>query len=350
MKENINRSLAFILLGILYLFSLFTSLNQIEIRGAEPKRAIVSMEMDLNNDYIVPTIHNETYYNKPPMFNWLQILFFKAFNSYDEVVCRLPGILSFILIGIGTFLLGRFIFDRNTGIVAAIFYLSFLNIYFYGTVYAGSVDIFLSLLIFLQIGSLIFYSSKENFYLLFIISYTLAAIGFLTKGLPSIMVQFISLIVLLIMQKRIKKLFGLAHFSGILIFLLLIVAYFTLYSKHEDVVTFLVNTFAESSKRYDTSHGFIDYLTQLFHIPDRFLVTHLMPWSLLLLLLVKKKIRRLFKESSELLLITLLLFSNIFLYFFAPDYSDRYLYPLVVAITQRNWYSSFCGFDSFKNF
>jgi 4-amino-4-deoxy-L-arabinose transferase-like glycosyltransferase len=118
-----NRSII-ILVGLVYLFSIFMSLDTIELRGAEPKRAIVSMEMVLNDQYVVPTIHNEIYFNKPPLYNWVQVFFFKVFGSFEEPVCRIPGIISIIIIGVLIYLMGNFLFDQKTGLFCSLFYLS----------------------------------------------------------------------------------------------------------------------------------------------------------------------------------------------------------------------------------
>jgi 4-amino-4-deoxy-L-arabinose transferase-like glycosyltransferase len=47
------------------------SLNIVELRGEEPRRAIVAMEMDITGEYVVPKINGWNYYNKPPLFNWV---------------------------------------------------------------------------------------------------------------------------------------------------------------------------------------------------------------------------------------------------------------------------------------
>ena len=287
------------------------------------------MEMVLNDQYIVPTIHNEPYFNKPPLFNWVQVAFFKLSGSFNEPVCRIPGLLSFILTGVFVYLLGRYIFDKRTGLFASLFYMTSADIYLYGSVNSGGVDLFLGLLIMVQIGSVLYFHKRDRFLLLFITSYIFTALGFLSKGLPSVVAQFITLVVLGIYGKCFRKLLSYKHLIGILIFLLITAGYFIIYSRNADPLSLLINFVTESGKRFSSSNGIADILMQLIYLPQRLLVSLLMPWSLVLFLLMKSPVRKILAGSGNFKFFVWLFAGNTFLYFLAPDYHHRYLYPFL---------------------
>ena len=100
-NQTINqRRIIILLLLILLVLGFCYNLGEISLRAEEPRRAAISMEMIFSGDYIHPTLNSWDYFNKPPLFNWVQIVFMKAFDSNAEWVARIPSLLSHLLIGI----------------------------------------------------------------------------------------------------------------------------------------------------------------------------------------------------------------------------------------------------------
>ncbi|MEO0338168.1 MAG: hypothetical protein AAF242_03045, partial [Bacteroidota bacterium] len=59
---------------VLLLFGLFGALDIMDLRGEEPRRALVAWEMIQSGNYWQPRIQDWPYYNKPPIFNWMLAL------------------------------------------------------------------------------------------------------------------------------------------------------------------------------------------------------------------------------------------------------------------------------------
>jgi hypothetical protein len=181
----------------------------------------------------------------------------------------------------------------------------------------------------LQISSILYFYKKNQFILLFVVSYVFTALGFLSKGLPSVAAQFVTLLFLGIYGKCFRKLFSLKHFLGIFIFLLIVGGYLVIYSRKADTLTLLINFFSESGKRFSPSNGFLDILMQLVYLPQRLLGSLLLPWSLVLVFLFRKSVRKILAQSWSLKFLIWLVIGNTFFYFLAPDYHTRYLYPFL---------------------
>jgi hypothetical protein len=83
-KPVINRiQLVFVVLGLIAIIpASYIRLGQYPFsQGSEERRrALVSLEMKLQQEYFNPTICSEPYYNKPPLFNWLLIPFIDKDN------------------------------------------------------------------------------------------------------------------------------------------------------------------------------------------------------------------------------------------------------------------------------
>ncbi len=320
-KKRIIILLSFALL----LISLFSHLNYIGLRAEEPRRAIVGMEASITGNMIVPQIHNQPYYNKPPVFNWVLVAFFEMFSSFEEWIVRLPGILSLLAISILNFFLARKYINREAALLSTLLFLISGDILFYASVNAGEIDLFYTLLVFLQITSIFVFSQKGKYLHMFLFSYFFAAIGLLTKGLPSVAFQGITIILILFMNRKFKLFFNWRHFSGIALFLCITSFYFYIYSQNEDVSGFLVNLFKESSQRSPNEAQGLTILNQLIRFPFQFLQI-MLPGSALIIFLFRNNFMKILKMNSLVKFSAVFLICNILLYWFSPGVKNRYLY------------------------
>ncbi|MFT5512964.1 MAG: 4-amino-4-deoxy-L-arabinose transferase-like glycosyltransferase, partial [Bacteroidia bacterium] len=145
----------------------------------EPIRALVAIDMMLNGNYVSPKMNGFWYLNKPPLYNWILILFFKTFRSFDEWVMRLPSILSLLAFGVLIFrVVKRHLVDTKFAWIAAIATITGGNLWIYSA-YLGHIDITYSVVSFLQIYLLFYFGSQNKWNKAFVSSYGLAAIGFM---------------------------------------------------------------------------------------------------------------------------------------------------------------------------
>jgi len=94
----------------------------------EPRFALVAREMWVRGDYSVLSLNNHLYTDKPPLFFWAINLFGRLFGGIDEWAARLPSAVATLLalLLIGT--LGEWLYDRRTGLVAALVFATSLQI------------------------------------------------------------------------------------------------------------------------------------------------------------------------------------------------------------------------------
>jgi 4-amino-4-deoxy-L-arabinose transferase-like glycosyltransferase len=94
----------------------------------EPRYAEVAREMLQSGEYLVPHFNGQLYTQKPPLLFWAMCLVASLFGRLDEWTIRLPsllaGVLTLPLIG-G---MGRRLFSRRAGLLAALVFGTCLNI------------------------------------------------------------------------------------------------------------------------------------------------------------------------------------------------------------------------------
>lgn len=319
-----NRTLIALIVLLLPL-SLFYGSNMMELRAEEPRRAIVSIEMLLTGNYLVPKINGWDYYNKPPLFNWMMVGCFYLFQSFSEWVVRFPSILSFLLTGAFHYFFAKKYLGKQTALLASLFFLTSADIFFYATINAGEIDLFYTLLVYLQLMCIFIFYERKDFLLLFLTSYFFTALGVLTKGPPSLAFQAITLLAWFIYNGNFKKLFGWQHICGIAFCVLISGGYFYLYSQHADVWGMITRLTKEATQRSGMESGFMKTVLGTVSFPF-LLFRLLLPWSVFIFLFFRKDFLQRLKENRLVVFCALFVVCNIPIYWFTGELKNRYIY------------------------
>jgi 4-amino-4-deoxy-L-arabinose transferase-like glycosyltransferase len=326
----------FYLIIILLLFpALLINIGVIPFINDESIRALVSMEMIFSGDYITPTIAGELYLKKPPGFNWLVVLFYKIAGNFNDATLRYVAVFSLIMFSLIIYLVLKEKLGKKNAILVSLMFITCGRILLYDS-FHGLIDIAYSALVYLSIMLIWQFFKKEKLLVLFLVSYGLTAVTFLMKGLPSIYYQGVSLLVIFISKKKFRKLFSWKHLAGILLFLCIIVLYYSLYLKRnpgnlKNVVQVL---FTESSEKTAVGFSFTTTIKHFFTFPFEF-IYHFLPWTIWIIYFIRKDIRQIIFSNPFIRINLYLFIFNTLIYWFSPDTFARYLFvqaPMLFTI------------------
>jgi 4-amino-4-deoxy-L-arabinose transferase-like glycosyltransferase len=332
-KIEISSDKLFPILAGLMLLSLLINLGVQPIYLEEPRRAMVAMEMVENNNYIVPTQLGEYYYKKPPVFNWLIIASARLFGDFSPWALRLPTIISTFLASLLLFFVGRQYVYQRFGWFLALLFASSGAIYYYFSL-IGEIDLFYTLITIACFFAVFHFQQMGNYLLLFIFSYSLAAVGLLTKGLPSIPFLALTLLSWLIYSRAWRKLFSWQHLMGILSFGVLVGGYALAYHTYNPIQNYLTALFSESVERTAVDNSVGRLIGHLFSFPLDTIKDSL-PATLLLLFLIRKDWRKLILSNPLITFSAITFIVNFALYWLSPGARQRYiymLYPFLIII------------------
>jgi 4-amino-4-deoxy-L-arabinose transferase-like glycosyltransferase len=321
-----------VLTVVLLLAAFLSGMQVLELRAEEPRRAVVAMEMYLGGDYIVPHLHGWVYYNKPPFFNWLMALCFWLTGSSHEWVVRLPGLVSFWATAVLLFLVVRRQLGQQVGIFASLFFLTGADLLFYGSVNTGEIDLFFGLLVFLQAWVVFHFSRKGDYLAMFVSAYGLTAVAFLTKGMPALVFQAITLLAWLGWMRRLRLLLSWQHLAGVGCFVLPLAIYFLAYAKQAAPLPYLVNLLKDATQRSALEGSMATILLNLLRFPLN-LVAVLLPWSLLAWFALRRDIWTQMRREPLLEFMVVYTMANIAVYWLSPDVRNRYVYPFFPFLT-----------------
>lgn len=225
-----------------------------EINFAEASREMIKM-----NDYTRVYIDFKPFWEKPPMFFWMQSTAMKIFGV-TEFAARFPNALCGIITLIVVFCCGRRIYDTRFGILWALAYGGslFPNMYFK----SGIIDPWFNLFTFISLYYFILYHWKRNgfdkegltksplYYVLW--SGVFMGLAILTKGQVALMVFLLALGVYWI-TNRFKFYFGWGHAFLFLVIACLVT--FTWYG-YETIKNgpWFINEFLKYQWRLFTTH------------------------------------------------------------------------------------------------
>jgi 4-amino-4-deoxy-L-arabinose transferase-like glycosyltransferase len=312
---------------VLLVVALFVNLGIYPLFLEEPRRGLIALEMIFRDNWWVPTQTGDIYLRKPPLYNWSLILSYKLFGAYSEFATRVVSVMSFVGMGIATFLFAHKRLGFRVAVLSAMGVLTSVDILFYFST-LGEIDIFYSLITLLSFFGLYHYGQKGSYGKLFLTVYGLAALGLLTKGLSSIPFLGISLLVYFIYTRNFKKLFSWAHAGGIALFTLIVCGYFYMYSQYEDPSGWWQTLVGESAGRA----GLAGLLSHLVAFPLENL-KNMMPVTLLVPLFWSRNIIRRIREHKLIALLLLLFVANFLVYWISAEAKSRYvyaLYPLMI--------------------
>ncbi|MEQ8549370.1 MAG: glycosyltransferase family 39 protein [Cyclobacteriaceae bacterium] len=312
----------------LLVFSVFHNLGLVPLYLEEPRRALIALEMIFNDNWWVPTEFGEYYYKKPPFFNWIIILGYKIFGNYQEFSVRFFSIIAYLSTGLVTFFLGRRFVDTTFGIYSAFVYYISADLLFYFTITAGEIDLVYSFVTFSAMAVTIFFYFKKQYLALFVSSYFLTAIGFLTKGIPSLVFQGTTLLALFLFTNNAKKLVSKSHVLGIIVFLIPVAAYVVTYNQWNSFWHYFNTEDSLLTQSTERTLFFNNLTTTLYGVISFpfLLIKILAPGSLLCLFLFKKDAIKRIYHNDFLRICALILLSNIVIYWISPGTRSRYLY------------------------
>ncbi len=167
-----------------------------EINFAESAR-----EMVITNNYNTVQIDFKPFWEKPPLFIWMQALSMKHFGI-NEFAARLPNAICGILTLLILFLIGSRVYNETFGIIWSLaYFVSVLPMVYFKS---GIIDPWFNLFIFLGIWFIFLWWSrkdKSNGYWQIIFSAFFTGLAILTKGPVGLLITALTAFVYLIYNR-----------------------------------------------------------------------------------------------------------------------------------------------------
>lgn len=337
-KRTAEREKIFWFFSSIFLFAAYLShlgYIPLDIETDEARRALVSIEMMTLHDYLTPTLNGELYLNKPPLYNWIIISFFKLFGNYSMFVFRLPVIVSLGFMAYSVYYFTKKYTNPYIAFFSAFAFATNGRIFIYDSL-QGLIDTTFSCIVYLNFMAIFWFGERKEYGRLFLVSYLLTALGFLTKGMPMLFFQSLSLVTYFVIIKDFRKLFSLKNVLAILVLLVVLSAYYVTYFANNNIspATLFTNLLNESTKRASLHNGVLKAVIHFFVFPLGFLY-HFAPWTIFAVALFQKHILQKIRQNRFIHYSACIFIVNIGVYWISPEVVPRYFFmflPLFFSV------------------
>lgn len=214
-------------LGLVLLLPHIRTLALVDVD--ESRYAIITKSMVDSGEWLVLRLDDQPYFRKPPLFFWLAA-------ALEVSVCSGPwagrtvSVLASLLVGLLTFDLAKTLWNRKTGLLAALMVLTSIGILVCGRLYRMDLLLVLcttfSLWCFCRMEFGQTARSGTTRWKWWMLFYLGAALGTLTKGPVALGLPALIVLAHLALQKRWKHMTGLLNPAGIAVYLLVALPWF----------------------------------------------------------------------------------------------------------------------------
>lgn len=289
----------------------------------EGRYSEVAREMIASGDYITPRVSGIAFLDKPILYYWLQALAMNLFGIKEWALRLFPALLG--VIGcLMTYVCGRHLFNRRTGLIAATV-LATTPLYFGSAHYANldlEVAVFISCTLLCFISG-IFAEGKQKTYF-FLAMYLFAGLAFLTKGLIAIAFPGLIGFTWMVTHKRLDVLKHMRLILGIILFTSIALPWYILVQKaNPEFLHFFFVT--QQVTRFLSAAEFNNPTPFWFYLPV--VLLGFLPWTLFLIQSIRKR------DKSAILTYFILWASIIFIFFSIPrSKTIGYILPVFPAL------------------
>ena len=251
-------------------------MRDLTLRGEEPCRAQVAVEMIQTGDWLVPRRQGRPFLDRPPLQNWAIALLGLVRGRVDVVAIRAPSAASILLAVLLVYGYARTCLPRPGAFAAAAALATMGHVLEMGGL--GETEAMFTFL--LSASLLVWHWGMVRGRPAWLPAYALMALATLTKGLQAPVYFFGAIGLYLLITRRLRELLSAAHLGGLIVGLLLWAAWQVPYSLemgwHATRETYLhVVTMRFGDSRIAT------YVRHAAVFPAE-LFASMLPWSLML--------------------------------------------------------------------
>ncbi len=293
----------------------------------------VAREMVASGDYITPRLNGVVFFDKPILYYWLQTIAIKLFGLNEWGLRVWPAALG-ILGCLTTYIAGRLLFNRRTGILAG--FILATNPLYYGAAHYANLDLEVSVLIssslFCSIIGLTRLDANKNSFFSFVAAYFFAALAILTKGLIGLLFPMTIIGLWILVLNRWSVLKKMHLLIGTVIIIGMISPWFVWVQKaNPQFFHFFFVT--QQFSRFVSHDSFNNQAAWWYYLPIVF--GGFFPWSVFLIQALTIHCRKVFSKpnAQSIDLFLLLWIGFIFLFFSIPlSKTMGYILPIFPAI------------------
>lgn len=188
----------------------------------ETRYVLMSKDMYNSHDFLTLYLNGEYFFEKPPLYFWLECFAFKFLGVINEFSARFPAALCAMILSFAVFFAGKKVVSQSYGVISSLVLATSLEF----TILSKYAILDIFLCTFAALSVLSFYmtlfvceKNKKYFWWLF---YIFSALAVLAKGIPGFVIPFGGAFFVSLVFGKLKECFKPVNFlPGVILFLLI---------------------------------------------------------------------------------------------------------------------------------
>ncbi len=321
----------FILTYLVFLGS-FPLLDSDETRYAD-----IARNMFNSKDFITLYLDGKIFWDKPPLYFWLENLSFLCFKTVNEFSVRMPTILCALSILTVVFFTVRKAVSTKTAVISTLILMTSVEFVIFSKISLLDMVLAANITIAVCCGFLTYFVREENKKYFWWLFYIFSGFGILSKGIPAVVIPWGTMFFIGLWKKNLREFFKKEYFGiGIILFLLITLPW--------HIVMYKIHGF-EFIREYIIKHHFYRFIGSpeigRMHSPVYYIPTFLigfLPWSFMFFFSLPKMAE---EKHHDFIIMNLIGLIFGFLFFsLARTKLITYilpLYPFAAIICSRFW-------------
>ncbi|MDD3420441.1 MAG: glycosyltransferase family 39 protein [Candidatus Gastranaerophilales bacterium] len=233
---------AFTFLGLLvaFYFIFFHNIGSYPLLDIDETRYVtMSREMLHNKDFLTLYLNGDFFFEKPPLYFWLESLSFVIFNQVSEFSARFPMSVDATLCCFLLYFVGQKIVSRRFGVVSALILATSAEFLVMSKIAILDMVLATCIAFSLYSGFMTFFCKEQNKKFFWWGFYLFSGLAVLAKGIPGVAIPFGSMFFAGLISKRFKEYFRPQYIlPGSLIFFLTALPWHIIMFKMHDPLFF----------------------------------------------------------------------------------------------------------------
>lgn len=216
----------FTILGLflLFYFIFFFNIGNYALMDVDETR-YVSMARDMYNtkDFMTLYLNGEHFFEKPPLYFWVECFSFAIFNKVNEFTARFPVAMCGMLTSFLVYFAGRKQVSREFGVISALILATSFEYVILAKFAILDIVVAACIGFSIMFGFKTFFCKEENKKFFWWLFYIFSGLAVMAKGLPGFIAPFGTMFIVCLLTKKLKDGFKPQYFGiGILLFLLIV--------------------------------------------------------------------------------------------------------------------------------
>ena len=173
----------------------------------ETRYADIARTMFRSHDFVTMYLDGRVFWDKPPLYFWIECLSFAIFKTCSEFTVRIPSVTCAMLSGIGLYFIGRKLISRRFAILSSLILVTGVEYVIFAKV--AILDIVLTTFITLSTlsGFVTYFAADKNKKYWWWLFYLFSALALLAKGIPGVVIPFGTMFFVGLWKKNLKEFF-----------------------------------------------------------------------------------------------------------------------------------------------